>query len=87
MAIVKPHVSIHVSSLQEGVSFYRKLFAIEPSKIRQAYAKCLALRHFEHGQAIGDIIDDGIVEGRPRAIIVVAEAVPVLLFASLRRRG
>jgi catechol 2,3-dioxygenase-like lactoylglutathione lyase family enzyme len=39
MAILKPHIAIHVSNLQESVSFYRKMFAIEPSKIRQAYAK------------------------------------------------
>jgi catechol 2,3-dioxygenase-like lactoylglutathione lyase family enzyme len=39
MTILKPHVAIHVSDLQKSVTFYRKLFAIEPSKIRQGYAK------------------------------------------------
>jgi catechol 2,3-dioxygenase-like lactoylglutathione lyase family enzyme len=39
MAILKPHVSIRVRDLQSSVSFYRKLFGIEPSKIRQGYAK------------------------------------------------
>src|SRR5579862_743201 len=39
MAILKPHVSIHVRDLESSVSFYRKLFGIEPSRIRQGYAK------------------------------------------------
>lgn len=39
MAILKPHVSIHVSNLQKSLGFYRKMFGIEPSKIRQGYAK------------------------------------------------
>ncbi len=39
MAILKPHVSIHVRDLESSVGFYRKLFGIEPSKIRQGYAK------------------------------------------------
>jgi len=39
MAISKPHVSIHVSDLQKSLAFYRKMFGIEPSKIRQGYAK------------------------------------------------
>ena len=39
MAILKPHVSIHVSDLQKSVGFYRKMFGIEPSKLRHAYAK------------------------------------------------
>jgi catechol 2,3-dioxygenase-like lactoylglutathione lyase family enzyme len=39
MAVVKPHVSIYVSDLRQSLAFYRKLFGIEPSKIRQGYAK------------------------------------------------
>jgi catechol 2,3-dioxygenase-like lactoylglutathione lyase family enzyme len=39
MAIWKPHISIHVSDLEKGVRFYRKLFGIEPSKMRKGYAK------------------------------------------------
>jgi catechol 2,3-dioxygenase-like lactoylglutathione lyase family enzyme len=39
MATLKPHIAIRVSDLQKSVSFYRKMFAIQPSKVREAYAK------------------------------------------------
>jgi catechol 2,3-dioxygenase-like lactoylglutathione lyase family enzyme len=36
---LKAHVSIHVRSLDASLEFYRKLFGIEPSKVRRGYAK------------------------------------------------
>lgn len=35
----KAHVAIHVKNVQASVEFYRKLFGIEPSKVRTGYAK------------------------------------------------
>src|SRR5579872_7209012 len=35
----KAHVSIHVKNLDASVEFYRKLFGVEPSKVRTGYAK------------------------------------------------
>lgn len=36
---LKPHVSLNVKNVETSIDFYRKLFAIEPSKIRTGYAK------------------------------------------------
>ena len=36
---LKAHLSINVRSIEESVQFYRKLFGIEPSKVRTGYAK------------------------------------------------
>ena len=35
----KAHVAIHVKNVQSSIEFYRKLFGIEPSKVRTGYAK------------------------------------------------
>lgn len=35
----KAHVAIHVKNVAASIEFYRKLFAIEPSKVRAGYAK------------------------------------------------
>ena len=35
----KAHIAIHVKNVQASVEFYRKLFGIEPSKVRTGYAK------------------------------------------------
>jgi catechol 2,3-dioxygenase-like lactoylglutathione lyase family enzyme len=37
--VLKPHVSINVSNVTESVEFYRKMFGIEPAKVRTGYAK------------------------------------------------
>ena len=39
MAVLKPHIAIHVNDVQRSASFYRKLFGIEPTKVRRGYAK------------------------------------------------
>ncbi len=39
VAALKAHVAIHVNQLEPSLEFYRKLFGIEPSKIRHGYAK------------------------------------------------
>ena len=36
---LKPHISLNVRNVQESIAFYRKLFGIEPSKVRTGYAK------------------------------------------------
>jgi len=36
---LKAHVAIHVRNLDASLEFYRKLFGLEPSKVRRGYAK------------------------------------------------
>jgi len=36
---LKAHVAIHVRDVTSSTAFYRKLFGIEPSKVRAGYAK------------------------------------------------
>jgi catechol 2,3-dioxygenase-like lactoylglutathione lyase family enzyme len=36
---LKAHVAIHVKNVAVSIDFYRKLFGIEPSKVRTGYAK------------------------------------------------
>jgi catechol 2,3-dioxygenase-like lactoylglutathione lyase family enzyme len=36
---LKPHVSINVRNVTVSIDFYRKMFGIEPAKVRTGYAK------------------------------------------------
>jgi len=36
---LKAHIAIHVQDVTNSIAFYRKLFGIEPSKVRTGYAK------------------------------------------------
>ena len=36
---LKPHLAINVRDVTESTAFYRKLFGVEPSKVRRGYAK------------------------------------------------
>ena len=36
---IKAHVAIHVRSVRRSIEFDKKLFGIEPSKVRHGYAK------------------------------------------------
>src|SRR5713101_5049722 len=36
---LKAHIAIHVQDVAKSIDFYRKLFGIEPSKVRTGYAK------------------------------------------------
>jgi catechol 2,3-dioxygenase-like lactoylglutathione lyase family enzyme len=36
---LKAHVAIHVRNAEQSIEFYRKMFGIEPSKVRHGYAK------------------------------------------------
>lgn len=36
---LKPHVSLNVRNVKSSIEFYRKLFGIEPAKVRSDYAK------------------------------------------------
>lgn len=35
---IRPHISLEVSDLDQAVDFYRRLFAVEPAKVRDDYA-------------------------------------------------
>lgn len=37
--VLKPHVSINVRNVARSIEFYRKMFGIEPAKVRSGYAK------------------------------------------------
>lgn len=37
--VLKPHVSINVTDVQASIAFYRKMFGVEPVKVRTGYAK------------------------------------------------
>src|SRR5215475_3740901 len=39
VSAIKVHIALNVRNVDANVSFYRKLFGIEPSKIRTGYAK------------------------------------------------
>jgi catechol 2,3-dioxygenase-like lactoylglutathione lyase family enzyme len=36
---IKAHLAINVNNVETSIEFYKKLFGIEPSKVRQGYAK------------------------------------------------
>jgi catechol 2,3-dioxygenase-like lactoylglutathione lyase family enzyme len=36
---LKAHVAINVRNVEQSIQFYRKLFSVEPSKVRTGYAK------------------------------------------------
>lgn len=37
--IIKPHLAINVKNVGPSIEFYKKMFGIEPSKVRTGYAK------------------------------------------------
>jgi catechol 2,3-dioxygenase-like lactoylglutathione lyase family enzyme len=39
MKILKPHVSLNVSSIEASVAFYERAFGVKASKLRHGYAK------------------------------------------------
>jgi catechol 2,3-dioxygenase-like lactoylglutathione lyase family enzyme len=39
VSALKAHLALNVKSVQQSIQFYRKLFGIEPSKVRTGYAK------------------------------------------------
>lgn len=39
IATLKAHVSLKVRNVEKSTDFYRKMFGIEPSKVRKGYAK------------------------------------------------
>lgn len=38
-AVLKPHLSINVRNVARSIDFYRRMFGIEPSRVRTGYAK------------------------------------------------
>lgn len=39
ISAVKAHISLNVKDVSKSIEFYQKIFGIEPSKVRQGYAK------------------------------------------------
>src|SRR2546426_8875044 len=39
VSALKAHLAINVRNVEQSIGFYRKLFGIEPSKVRTGYAK------------------------------------------------
>ncbi len=39
VAILKPHIALNVKNVEESKAFYKKMFGIEPMKVRNGYAK------------------------------------------------
>ena len=39
VSTIKAHLAINVKSVEDSIDFYKKLFGIEPSKVRKGYAK------------------------------------------------
>src|SRR5262245_12958116 len=37
--VLKPHLAINVRNVTESITFYSKMFGIEPAKVRTGYAK------------------------------------------------
>jgi catechol 2,3-dioxygenase-like lactoylglutathione lyase family enzyme len=37
--VLKPHLAINIRNVTESIAFYRKMFGIEPAKVRTGYAK------------------------------------------------
>src|SRR6185503_3080120 len=37
--ILKPHLTINVRDVESSIDFYKKMFGVEPSKVRTGYAK------------------------------------------------
>jgi catechol 2,3-dioxygenase-like lactoylglutathione lyase family enzyme len=37
--VLKPHIAINVRNIGRSIDFYRKMFGIEPAKVRTGYAK------------------------------------------------
>src|SRR5258705_13531799 len=39
VSALKAHLALNVKSVEQSIQFYRKMFGIEPSKVRTGYAK------------------------------------------------
>lgn len=39
LRILKPHVALNVRNVSESIEFYKKLFSLQPAKVRTGYAK------------------------------------------------
>jgi len=39
VTVLKAHLAINVRNIEHSIEFYRKMFGIEPSKVRRGYAK------------------------------------------------
>jgi catechol 2,3-dioxygenase-like lactoylglutathione lyase family enzyme len=39
VSALKAHLALNVKSVEQSINFYRKMFGIEPSKVRTGYAK------------------------------------------------
>jgi len=56
---LKAHVSLNVRNVEQSIEFYRKMFGVEPSKVRTGYAK------FDvHNPPLNFALNEGPVAGR-----------------------
>jgi catechol 2,3-dioxygenase-like lactoylglutathione lyase family enzyme len=56
VAALKAHLAINVRKVDQSIEFYRKLFGIEPSKVRTGYAK------FDvHNPPLNFTLNEGVV--------------------------
>jgi catechol 2,3-dioxygenase-like lactoylglutathione lyase family enzyme len=56
---VKAHIAIHVQDVAQSIDFYRKLFGIEPCKVRTGYAKFDVVN-----PPLNFTLNEGAMEGR-----------------------
>lgn len=59
VSALKAHLALNVSNVSQSIEFYRKLFGIEPSKVRTGYAK------FDvHNPPLNFTLNEGAVANR-----------------------
>jgi len=59
VSALKAHLAINVRNVEQSIEFYRKLFGIEPSKVRTGYAK------FDlQNPPLNFTLNEGLVSGR-----------------------
>src|SRR3989442_14477151 len=59
VSALKAHLAINVRNVEQSIEFYRKLFGIEPSKVRTGYAK------FDvENPSLNFTLNEGAISGR-----------------------
>lgn len=78
--VLKPHIALNVRDVVASAEFYRNLFGIEPSKVRQGYAKFdianpplnLALNEVPFGER-GALSHLGLQVGSTEDVLAIGE--------------
>ena len=79
--VLKPHISINVRNVERSIAFYRRMFGIEPSKVRTAYAKFdvqnpplnLALNEVPHLTGPGALSHLGLQVASTKDVLAIRE--------------